>query len=352
MKNRLPLTSPPKKICILRLSALGDVTHVIPVVRAIQKHWPQTEISWICGKFEKKLLHDIGGIRIIEFDKKQGWQSYASLRQQLKGEVFDVLLHMQVAFRANLASMFVHARLRLGWDRQRSRDFHQLFINHRVPEAPYQHQVQGFLSFARSLGIDIDQPVWDFPVSEEGVLFANQYIQTDRKTLLISPCSSHTLRNWNASDYALVADYAIDQLGMQVILSGGPAGIEQQMAAAIESKLKNSVINLVGKDTLQQLVGMLKAVDVVISPDSGPAHIANALGTPVIGLYAGTFSRRSGPYNSLQYCVDKFEIAAQKYKQAAATELRWGSKIEQPGVMDLIEPIEVIEKLNQLVKPG
>ena len=113
--------------------------------------------------------------------------------------------------------------------------------------------------------------------------------------------------------------------------------------------MRNAPINLVGKDTLQQLLAMLKKVDVVISPDSGPAHMANAMGTPVVGLYACTWARRSGPYNSLDICVDKFEQAAEKYKHKAAEELRWGTKIEQPGVMNLITVEDVIEKLERVI---
>lgn len=350
MKDQITFDTPPNKICILRLSALGDVTHVIPVVRAIQKNWPDTEITWVCGKFEKKLILEIQGIRFIEFDKKQGWHAYRDLYRALKGEVFDVLLHMQVAARANLASMFIRSPVKIGWDKKRSRDFHQLFINYRVPVAQLQHQVQGFLSFARAMGLDVEEPTWDFPVSDTGLDFANQYVSKDKKVLLISPCSSHMLRNWKADAYAKIADYAIEQLDMQVILSGGPSQEEKDMADEIESGMSCSLTNLVGKDTLQQLVGLLSRVDVVISPDSGPAHIANAVGTPVIGLYACTWSKRSGPYNYLDYCVDKFEVAARRYLEKTARELRWGTKIELPGVMSLIEINEVKEKLTKIAQ--
>ena len=90
---------------------------------------------------------------------------------------------------------------------------------------------------------------------------------------------------------------------------------------------------------------MLQRADLVISPDSGPAHIASALNTPVIGLYAATWSQRSGPYNSLHLCVDRFEEAARQYRDREATELRWGTRIEEPGVMDLIRPQDVIEQM-------
>lgn len=340
----------PKKICILRLSAIGDVTHVLPVLRVIQQQWPGAEITWICGKFEHKLLHVIPGVRFIAFDKKNGLKEYRKLWKTLKGEQFDVLLHMQVAARANIASLGVKADIKLGWDKTRSRDFHQLFINKSVSVETQQHQVQGFLSFARALGLSAETPDWQMPVTDNAIQFAEKYIDKNKKTLVISACSSHKLRNWFADRYAKLADYAVEKYNMQVILSGGPSELEINMANDIAANMKNQSLNLVGKDTLEQLVGLLGEASVVISPDSGPAHIANAVGVPVIGLYACTWSKRSGPYNSLQYCVDKFEVAAEVFLNQSAESLRWGTKIEKPGVMELIEVDEVCQRLDQVMK--
>jgi len=340
----------PKKICILRLSAIGDVTHVIPVVRSIQKEWPECEITWICGKFEYKLLRVIQGIRFIFFDKANGYKEYWKLWSTLRGEVFDVLLHMQVAARANLASFTIKSRVKIGWDAARSRDMHQLCINSRVPAHYQQHQVQGFLSFARALGLKADEPHWDMPLTENAIQFADKYIDKSKRVLLISACSSHKSRNWSAECYAKLADYAIAEYGMQVILSGGPSEIELNMAQDIVAKVQHRVLNLVGKDTLEQLLGLLSKATVVVSPDSGPAHIANALGVPVIGLYACTWSKRSGPYNSLEFCVDKFEVAARQFLNKSADDLRWGTKIEKPGVMELILVGDVKQKLDKVLQ--
>jgi len=339
----------PNKICILRLSAIGDVTHVIPFVRAIQQQWPDVEITWICGKFEYKLLNILEGIRFVVFDKSNGLKAYLNLWMELKAEHFDVLLQMQVAARANIASIGIKADVKLGWDKSRSRDFHQFFINKSIKPEKQQHQVQGFLSFARTLGLQANEPVWKIPVSINAREFADRYIDKSKPVLIISACSSHKLRNWVAERYAKLADYAINQYGMQVILSGGPAELEMNMAKDITSNMHNQPLNLVGKDTLEQLVGLLSKATVVISPDSGPAHIANAIGVPVIGLYACTWSKRSGPYNSLEYCVDKFELAAEKYLKKSANQLPWGTKIELPGVMELIETDEVCERLDQIM---
>jgi heptosyltransferase I len=152
-----------------------------------------------------------------------------------------------------------------------------------------------------------------------------------------------------ADRYAAVADYAIDSLGMRVALTGSPSELEASMGKAIERSMTNKAINLIGKDTLPQSVAFLRRADVVLSPDSGPVHLANALGTPVIGLFACTWSKRSGPYNSLDLCVDKFSAAAHKFLRKNPEDLRWGIRIEQKGVMDLIRTDEVIERLNVAV---
>jgi len=344
-----PFIMPPKKICILRLSAIGDVTHVIPVLRAIQQQWPDVEITWICGKFEYKLLRLIQGVRFICFDKVNGYMEYLKLWKTIKGENFDVLLHMQVAMRANLASAGIKSAIKIGWDIERSRDLHRLFIHQSISANYQQHQVQGFLSFARALGLKADEPNWDMPLTENALKFSDEHIDKSKRVLIISACSSHKLRNWSAERYAELADYAISEYGMQVILSGGPGEIELNMAQDIIAKIQHHVLNLVGKDTLEHLLGLLSKATVVVSPDSGPAHIANALGVPVIGLYACTWSKRSGPYNSLEFCVDKFEVAARQFLNKSADSLRWGTKIEQPGVMDLILFDDVKQQLDKVL---
>ena len=347
MQNPIPFKSPPKKLCILRLSALGDVTHVIPVIRQIQNQWPDCEITWICGVFEYKFLKLIQGVRFILFDKRQGIRSYLKLRKELRKEHFDVLLHMQLSGRANLVSLFVNADIRLGWDNARSRELHHLFINHSVPVALRQHQQDGFLSFGHALGLSHSPPEWDLPITENAKQFVDENISADKPLLLISACSSHKLRNWSAQSYAAVADYAINTHNMTVVLSGGPSDIELKMAEAITKNMKCEALNLVGKDTLEQLIGLLDRADIVLSPDSGPAHLANAVGTRVIGLYACTWSKRSGPYNSQKLCVDKYDEVALTYMSKNAEDLRWGKKIELPDVMDTITVKDVCDKLDE-----
>jgi len=346
----LPVTSPPQSICIVRLSALGDVTHAVPVVRAIQQQWPQTGITWITSSLEYKLLSLLEGVRFLVVDKKSGWRGYWKLRQQLAGERFDIMLQMQTSARANLTGACVSAGIKLGWDKYRARDFHRLFMTHAIPAKRHEHQLQGHLSFARTIGLDVREPVWNFPVTADAAAFVARVVPTRQRVLLISPCSSHPARNWRAGRYAAVADYAASRHAMKVVLSGGPSADEAAMGASIEASMKNEAINLIGKDTLPQLVGLLQRADLVLCPDTGPAHLANAMATPVIGLHASTWSLRSGPYHSLDLCVDKFAEAAERFRGKSPDQLRWGTRIENAGVMDLIEVDDVVERLDVAIE--
>ncbi len=336
-------------ICILRLSAIGDVTHVVPVVHAIREHLPQAKITWIIGKLEARLLNGLPGVEFIVFDKKGGRAAVRQLRQTLKGRKFDVLLHMQVALRANLLSKLIKSPRRIGWDKPRWRDRHQWFINQSVRSLPEQHQVDAFLEFARVLDVPVGPPQWNMPLSDEDMSWAKQVLGDGPPILMISPCSSHILRNWQAERYATVADYAIAELNMRVVLTGGPSELEVKTGQEIESAMQHNAQNLIGKDTISQSVALLKQAAVVLSPDSGPAHIASAVGTAVIGLYAATPSKRSGPYNSLDLCVDKYAEVARKFRHKEPQELRWGQRIEYPGVMELIETGNVQDKLKEFM---
>lgn len=320
------------------------------MVNAIRAQQSQTRITWIIGKLEARLLAQFPDVEFIVFGKKGGFQAIKALRNTLKGRRFDVLLHMQVAARANLVSILIKAPVRIGWDKPRWRDRHQWFINRSVRSVPHQHQVDGFLEFARALGDDIGPPQWSMPISDVDQQWADVMLaeapDASKPVLMISPCSSHALRNWAADRYAKLADHAIDNLGMRVVLVGGPSELEKATGEAIASAMQHTPQNLIGKDTLTQSVALLKRANVVLSPDSGPAHLASAIGTPVLGLYAATPSARSGPYNSLDLCVDKYTEAAYKFRQKSPDELRWGQRIEEPEVMDLISVEEVIAKLN------
>lgn len=341
--------SPPERVCILRLSAIGDVCHTLAVVRTLQQAWPDTHFTWIIGQLEAKLLGHIPEIEFIAVNKRDLRGSHRALKNALRGRQFDLLLHMQLALRASLLSTAIPARVRLGFDHDRARELQFLFTNARIAPAQRQHVLDGLFGFAERLGIYDKVLRWDIPIPPAARQYAERLIPAHTPTLVISPCSSHPLRNWRPEYYAEVADYAASQLDLRVVLCGGRSELEQRMGRAIQAQMKKPCINAIGKDTLIELLATLARAKMLLSPDSGPAHMATAVGTPVIGLYAATNPARTGPYLSRQWCVDKYDVAAQKLLHKPAAQIAWTTKLERPGVMDLITPEEVNRKLHAVV---
>ena len=341
---------PPGSICILRLSAIGDVTHMIPVVHTLQKYWPSTKLTWVIGKNEAGLIKDFPGIEFIIFDKSNTFSSYLSLAKTMHKKLFDVLICAQVSLRANFISSLIPAKLKVGYDKARAKDLHTLFIDESISAAKEQHVLDSFFSFIEHIGLHERELSWNYNIPSEAYLFADQYIEKEKLNLIISPCSSHPKRNWSNERYAAVADYAIQSLHANVILCGGPSPLEKTAGLEIEKHMKSKAINLIGKDTLKIFLALLHRADILISPDSGPAHMATGTHTQVIGLHAASNPNRSGPYLSKDWCVDKYDIAAKKFKNKAANELKWGTKLEYDGVMDLISIEDVTMKLDQLTK--
>ena len=349
MSRMLPKDTPPRSVCILRLSALGDACHVVPVVRTLQQVWPQTRLTWIIGTAEARLMGLIEGVEFITVDKRAGLAAGRELRARLAGRRFDVLLHMQLSLRASLLSRLVPARIRLGFDRPRARELQWLFTNARIASRAREHVLDGFFGFTEALGIGTRVLRWDVPLPEDALAYAQRLVPAQARTLLISPCSSHTLRNWSAQGYAQVAEHAVRRHGMRVILAGGPTEAERQMGARIERLAAVPLVNQIGRDTLPQMLALLQRATVLLTPDSGPAHMATMVATPVIGLYAATNPERSGPYLSRKWCVNAYPEAARRFRGREPQRLPWAEKIEEPGVMDLIRPGEVAARLDELL---
>jgi heptosyltransferase I len=347
---QLPFVQPPRSLCIIRLSAIGDTCHTVPVVRAIQDAWPDTALTWIIGKTEHSLLKGLEGVEFIVLDKGRGLRGYAAVRGALAGRRFDALLHMHASARANIVSLLVHAKLRIGFDKARARDHQWLFTNVRLPPRRERHVMDGLFEFAELLGVAAgNHPRWDLPVGAADAAAVAPYFASGHPTLVISPCTGQRFRNyrnWRVESYAEIADYAAQRYGAEVLLTGGTTAIEQSYGRDIAAATRSKPTNLIGRTTLKQLAAILQRASVVLCPDSGPAHMATAVGTPVVGLYATSNRHRTGPYFSQHLVVDKYpEAVAREFGRPIET-LRWGQRVRDPAAMSLITVADVIAKLD------
>ena len=336
----------PLSLCIIRLSAIGDVCHTLAVVQAIQRKYPDAEITWIIGKTEAMLMQDLPNIRLIPFDKKSGWKGIFTIWKQLSHKRFDFLLNMQTAFRASILSLGIKADKKMGFNKDRAREMQWLFTNQKVEQTTSPHVLDGQMMFAKAIGVTDLTPKWQLPISVETVEKAKQWLDPMRKNVVISPCSSKAEKDWLIERYADIANWLIAQ-NINVILVGSPAKRELEMTACIQ-QLALDVQNLVGKTSLKELAALLKLADLVISPDTGSAHIASIQGTPVIGLYAIHNPRRTAPYNDQQNVISVYDEVVQTYYGKPWQALPWATKAKSKTGENLMARISV-ESVKQKV---
>ncbi|UQB42429.1 glycosyltransferase family 9 protein [Thiomicrospira microaerophila] len=341
----------PQSICILRLSAIGDVCNAVAAVQAIQRHYPDAKLTWVIGRVEHSLLKGLPGVRFVVFDKKQGWHAYKQLKQDLAGENFDYLLHMQVALRANIASLMINARVKVGFDKARAKELHSLFMNASIAPRDGDHVLDGFMQFAAFLGVPKAAPVWQIPLAADDQAWALAQIGTASRNFIICPAASKAERNWLAPRYAAIGDWMTDK-GYQVFICGANTLLEQQLAADIEQHAQHPLVNLVGKSNLKQLLALIAQADLVLAPDTGPAHMANAVGTPVVGLYAHSNPARTGPYRYRDSVVSVYQQAIVEQTGKPLGSQKWGARAKGDDLMARIEVEQVKHTILTLLDKG
>lgn len=331
----------------MRLSAIGDTCHALAAIRRLQDNWPDAHVTWIIGKTESMLMSAIPDIDFIVFDKSRGRDAYRDVRAQLKDKRFDVALCMHASLRANLLIRSIPSKVRLGFDRARAKDFQWLFTNRRIAATPNEHAMEAMLAFASAIGAQATELRWDIPLTNQEREFAARYRDGARPQVLISPCSSQrsrNYRNWSADRYVAVINHLESRYGARVLVTGGSSDVENAYGERLS--FNTGAENLVARTSLREVAALVASSDLVICPDSGPAHIATAMGTPVIGLYATSNPDRTGPYVSRELTVNRYPDAISRYLGKNVRDLRWGQRVRHPDAMDLISTDDVIEKID------
>lgn len=294
-------------------------------------------------------MKGMDGVEFVIYDKKTGRKGMKAIRQQLKAIRFDVLCIMQVALRANLLSRAIRAKVRLGFDKARSKEGHSLFVNKRIAAQTYPHVLDGFMAFADAMGIPtVMVPQWRLPLSEQDLSVGVELHRQYPRYAVISPAASKPERNWRAEGYAAVARYLAEQ-GLAVLLCGGPGPLDRGIGDQIIAAGAPVDKDLIGKTTLKELAGVLAEAELVIAPDTGPAHMATAVGTPVIGLYAHSNPRRTGPYNNLANVVSVYEQCVINQYGKSWESLPWGSRAKGESLMATISDEQVVSEVEKLL---
>ncbi|GMR13598.1 MAG: glycosyltransferase family 9 protein [Gemmatimonadota bacterium] len=300
MKDRF--ASPPRSVCIVMMSAIGDTVHVLPVVNALKRAWPDTTISWIIQPLPHVLVRDHPAVdEYLLFHRGRGvagWAGFSQLAAQLKERRFDLVLALQVYLKAGIVTGLLSAEVKLGFDRARARDLNWVFTNERIPAHDPQHVQDQYFEFLEYLGVDPEPVVWGIRLTDEELAAQSRFFgEIDRPTCAVVVGSSDRARNWTAEGYARAIETMESVHGLQPILVGGPSAGEREMADRIASMTKAHPIDTLGDD-LRKLVWLLDGSALTLSPDTGPLHISRALDTPVVGLYGHTNPKRAGPFRA------------------------------------------------------
>ncbi|MEM9172838.1 MAG: glycosyltransferase family 9 protein [Pseudomonadota bacterium] len=345
-----PLVNPPRSICLLRLSAIGDCCHALALVRTLQHALPDTQLSWVIGRTEAGLMQGLDGVELLVYDKqdRHAQKVFATL---LRDRQFDVLLNLHASWRANRVSRRIYAPRKIGFDRARARDAQWLFNNERIAPQHNPHVLDGFFGFAERLGIMQRRYDWSLPIAAEDYVFAERVAATNAPTVVISPCSSerrNNFRNWPAERFVALAEHATQRHGATIIITGGVSAVEHEYAQIISDNGPAGIHNLVGKTTLKQLAALIDRASVLIAPDSGPVHIATAVGTPVVGLYATSNPGRTGPVLS-EHTINAYPEALQQFMGREVSEVRWGQRVRHRDAMSLITTDQVCDAVDAIL---
>lgn len=320
----------------------------VPLIRTLQKHLPQTKITWVIAKPAYDLVSSIEGVEFIVIDKPNNLKDYWLFWRRLGRRKFDVLLAVQSSFRANLLYAFIRAKRKIGFDKLRAKDGHKWFINEAIQPGK-DHTLYGFLRFAKVLGIDDFEIRWDLLINEDNLSFAKNALppKSSRPLLLVNPAASKPERSWTVEGYVAAIKHAQETHNAEVVLIGGPSQHDQELGFAIKQHVK--VVDLIGKTRIPQLMAIISLADAVICPDTGPSHMGAAVGTPVIALHAVTSIDVSGPYIYKHYCVDMYPQAVIEVLHKTMETNIWGTHAHGDATMQLVKIPDVLAKVDEVL---
>jgi len=329
----------PDSVCIVMMSAVGDAVHVLPVINALKRANPQTNITWVLQPAPATLVRGHRSVdEIIEFDRSKGLMAFSDIASQLAKRRFDLVINLQVYFKAGIVTGATHAPIKLGFDRSRARDLNWLFTNRKIPFHSVQHVQDQYFEFLAALGVSPEPVEWDLgPWPPEREWQRNFVASIDRPIASIVVATSKPEKDWMPERWAEVADALYEKFGMQVVLVGGRSERELAAERIVMEGAKHKPRSELGSG-LRNLVSILDASALVLSPDTGPLHMSVALNRPVISLMGYTNPKRTGPYRRFQdLVIDAYGEPGEDYPI---------SMENRPGRMNRIETSHVLQKVQ------
>jgi heptosyltransferase I len=328
-------------VCIVLLTGLGDVVHGLPVVNALKRFRPDLRITWVVEPMPAGILQPHPAIdRVVLFYKRRGWRGVQQLASDLRNDPADITIDLNVYFKAVFPTVLSRAKLRIGFAPPLARDLTWLFHNHHVRIARRKHTQDLFLDFLHALNVPAEPLEWRLQITDKERV--EQSVPRARAragpaVVAIAPTSANPKKDWLVERWSALSDALHSEFGFQVVMIGGPGERETRVAHAIIEGAEHPPTFALG-DGVRRLIWLIDSAGLVIAPDTGPVHIARALGVPVIGLYGHTNPWRVGPYRAYEdLWVDRYN-EPDAAPDASLAEPRH-SRMEQITVEDVLERV-------------
>lgn len=306
----------PLRIAIVKLSSLGDVIHAFPVARALRRARPTAHLTWIVEAREYAILRDHPDLDcVVPVDTRlwrslirrprgvrQVWDKLGRLTSRIRAARFDVTLDLQGLIKSGLLTAYTGAPLRIGFSPSYCREWlNGLFTNRHVTPPPHAlHVVDQYLSLLQPLGVEPGAPEFHVPLRPEAErrieeFLGEQGIKRHDVLVALNPGAGWEAKRWPVAHMRALAERLGAERGVRVLLLWGPDEIH--MARQIRDGLSAKAV-LAPPTDLDELAALLHRCSLVIANDTGPLHLAAALGTPCLGLYGPTRAQRNGPYGA------------------------------------------------------
>jgi heptosyltransferase-1 len=311
-RNRPPLSAyDAERIALLKPSALGDIIHALPVLTAVRRRYPHAHITWIVNQSYAPLLHGHPDLDdVLPFDRRashRGWgpavQSWFRFVRELRRRRFDLVIDLQGLFRTAVMMAATGAKRRVGLST--AREGATWTYTDVVPVADFNaiHAVDRCWRIAEALGVGDAPKEFHIPICDEARHWAESATHGyPHPWLMLGPGARWMTKRWPPEHFAALARRTWDAFGGTIFFVGGAE--ETLAATAVRRRLSGPCRDLTGRTTLPQLAALLQRADVVVANDTGPLHLAAALGRLIVAPYTCTRVLLNGPYPSQAGAVE------------------------------------------------
>ena len=327
------------RIAIVMMSAAGDAVHVLPVINALKRHNPACKITWVLQPAPATLVRGHRSVdEIILFERGNGLRGFLDIRRELATRSFDLVVNLQVYFKAGIVTAFTHAPIKLGFDRARARDFNWLFTNSQIPPHDNQHVQDQYFEFLTALGLSPDPVEWHLgPWADERPWQKDFFADFTRPAVAMVVATSKPQKDWLPERWAEVSDALWHDFKLEPVIVGGRSARELAAEQVIVERTSHRPRSALGSG-LRRLVSILDGSALAIAPDTGPLHMAVAIERPVVSLLGYTNPKRTGPYRKYHdLIVDAYGDKGEDYRITMENRPGRMSRITVRDVLDCVE---------------